>query len=55
MSIEGLGEVKRWLANIDSRAATQKALSIPNEFRAFFGEGDVENGIKENASKFKKN
>lgn len=55
VSVDGLDHLKRWFDRIDSRELTQKALTIPKPFPAFFGKGDIASMEAENAARFKKN
>ena len=52
VSVEGLDNLKAWFDRIDARPATQKALTIPKPFPAFFGKGDEAASQAENASRF---
>ena len=48
-----LENLQRWFKALDERPAIQKALTIPKEFPAFFGKGDIESLEKENSDRFK--
>ena len=52
VSIEGLDNFKAWCDRIDARPATQKAVTIPKPFPAFFGKGDEAKSVAENAARF---
>ena len=52
VSIKGLDNLKAWCDQIDERPATQKALTLPKPFPAFFGKGDEGQSEKENAARF---
>lgn len=52
VSIDGLDKVQAWCDRIDARPATQKAVTIPKPFPAFFGKGDESASQAENASRF---
>ena len=52
VSVEGLIHLKSWFDRIDARTLTQKALTIPEPFPAFFGQGDVAKMEKQNAERF---
>lgn len=52
VSVEGLDHLQAWFARIDARPATQKALTIPKPFPAFFGNGNEAASEAENASRF---
>lgn len=52
VSIEGLEHFKAWCDRIDARPATQKAVTIPKPFPAFFGKGDEDKSVAENAARF---
>ncbi|WP_137166599.1 glutathione S-transferase family protein [Salinimonas lutimaris] len=53
VSVDGLDNLQAWFDRIDKRPATQRALTIPVPFPAFFGQGDVAGQEYENASRFK--
>ncbi len=53
VSVEGLPHLQAWFDRIDKREATQRALSIPKPYWAFFGKGDIEAVERENAARFK--
>ncbi|MCH2207370.1 MAG: glutathione S-transferase N-terminal domain-containing protein [Lentisphaerales bacterium] len=53
VSVEGLSHLQEWFDRIDAREATQRALTIPKAFPAFFGKGDVVAQERENADRFK--
>lgn len=53
VEIEGLDNLQSWLERIDARPATQRAVTIPKPFPAFFGKGDEATSEAENASRFK--
>ncbi|SHG77548.1 glutathione S-transferase family protein [Ferrimonas marina] len=53
VSVEGLPHLQAWFDRIDGREATQRALTIPKPFWAFFGRGDVAAQERENADRFK--
>ena len=53
VSVDGLDHLKAWYDRIDAREATQKALTIPKAFPAFFGKGDVAQAEAANAERFK--
>jgi len=55
VSVDGLDHLQRWFDRIDSRELTQRALTIPKPFPAFFGKGDIASMEAENAARFKKN
>ncbi len=48
-----LTHLQAWFSRIDAREATQRALTIPKAVPAFFGKGDVDAMLKENAARFK--
>ncbi|NET02242.1 MAG: glutathione S-transferase [Sphaerospermopsis sp. SIO1G1] len=52
VEIDGLENLQRWCDRIDARPATQKAVTIPKPFPAFFGQGDEATSQAENASRF---
>jgi GST-like protein len=52
VSVDGLDHLQAWLDRIDARPATQKAVTIPKPFPAFFGKGDEAVSQAENASRF---
>ncbi|MEO1353269.1 MAG: glutathione S-transferase C-terminal domain-containing protein, partial [Cyanobacteria bacterium J06635_15] len=52
VSVEGLDNLKAWCDRIDARPATQKAVTIPKPFPAFFGKGDEAASQAENAARF---
>jgi len=52
LAIDRLDYLKAWFDRIDARPATQKALTIPKPFPAFFGKGDESKSEKENAARF---
>ena len=52
VSIDGLSSLQQWLNRLDERPAIRKALTIPEPYPAFFGEGDVEASQTENAARF---
>ena len=52
VSVDGLDHLQAWLDRIDARPATQKAVTIPKPFPAFFGKGDEAHSQAENASRF---
>lgn len=52
VSIDGLDNLQGWFERIDARPATQKAVTIPKPFPAFFGNGDIATSEAENASRF---
>lgn len=52
VSVEGLTHLQAWFERIDQRPATQRALQLPKPFPAFFGQGDVAESQKQNASRF---
>ena len=54
VSVDGLDHLNRWFETIDERPLTQKALTIPKAFPAFFGKGDINKMEAENAARFKK-
>lgn len=54
VSVEGLDNLNRWFDRIDDRPLTQKALTIPKPYPAFFGKGDIDKHEAENAARFKK-
>ncbi|SDJ85046.1 glutathione S-transferase [Ferrimonas sediminum] len=53
VQVEDLQHLNRWFDEIDARKATQRALTIPKPFWAFFGKGNVEVQERENADRFK--
>lgn len=53
VSVEGLPNLQAWFDRLDEREATQRALTIPKPFWAFFGKGDIEAQERENAERFK--
>lgn len=55
VSIEGLKNLKAWLDRIDNRSKTQKALTIPTDFPAFFGKGNIQKMAAENTKRFEIN
>ncbi|RZM79614.1 glutathione S-transferase family protein [Leptolyngbya iicbica] len=52
VSVDGLDNFQAWCDRIDARPATQKAVTIPKPFPAFFGQGDEAASQAENASRF---
>ena len=52
VSVEGLDNLQAWFDLIDARPKTQKALTIPKPFPAFFGKGDEASSQAENAARF---
>ena len=54
VSVDGLEHLQAWMNRIDDRPLTQKALTIPAPFPAFFGKGDISALEKKNAERFKK-
>ena len=52
VSVDGLDYLQAWFERIDARPATQKAVTIPKPFPAFFGQGDEAASQAENASRF---
>ena len=52
VSVEGLIHLQSWFDRIDQRPLTQKALTIPEPFPAFFGHGDIAKMEKQNAERF---
>jgi GST-like protein len=52
VSVEGLEHLAAWFERLDARPAIQRALQKPKPFPAFFGQGDEERSIEENASRF---
>ena len=52
VSIDGLDRLQAWLERIDARPKTQKAVTIPKPFPAFFGRGDISTSESENAARF---
>ncbi|AFY37631.1 Glutathione S-transferase domain protein [[Leptolyngbya] sp. PCC 7376] len=52
VSIDGLENLQTWFDRIDARPKTQKALTIPKPFPAFFGKGEIASSESENASRF---
>ena len=52
VSVEGLIHLQSWFDRIDKRPLTQKALTIPEPFPAFFGHGDIAKMEKQNAERF---
>ncbi|MBE9155077.1 glutathione S-transferase family protein [Cyanobium sp. LEGE 06113] len=50
--IQGLEHLQAWFDRMDARPATQKAITIPKPFPAFFGQGDEAASQAENASRF---
>ena len=53
VSVDGLTHLQRWLTRLDERPLTQKALCIPEPFPAFYGQGEIDSSIAQNASRFK--
>ncbi len=53
VSVEGLEHLQAWFDRIDQRPATQRALTIPKPYWAFFGKGDIAAQEAENADRFK--
>ena len=53
VSVEGLQHLQAWFDRIDQRPATQRALTIPKPYWAFFGKGDIAAQEAENADRFK--
>lgn len=53
VDVDGLDHLKAWFERIDARPATQRALTLPKPVPAFFGKGDVDAMLKENAARFK--
>jgi GST-like protein len=52
VSVDGLESLKAWFDRMDARPATQKAVTIPKPFPAFFGNGDEATSEAENAARF---
>lgn len=52
VSVAGLDHLQAWFDRIDARPATQKAVTIPKPFPAFFGQGNEAAFEAENASRF---
>lgn len=52
VSVDGLEHLQAWFDRIDARPATQKAITIPKPFPAFFGQGDEAASQVEIASRF---
>ena len=52
VSVDGLDDLQAWFERIDARPKTQKAITIPKPFPAFFGKGDITTSESENASRF---
>jgi len=52
VSVESLDNLQAWFDRIDARPATQKAITIPKPFPAFFGKGDEATSETENAARF---
>ena len=53
VSVAGLDNLQAWFERIDNRPTTQKVITIPKPFPAFFGKGDEASSQAENASRFK--
>ncbi len=53
VSVDGLDHLNAWFERIDGREKTQKALTIPKPFPAFFGKGDIHAAEAANADRFK--
>ena len=53
--VDGLTHLQSWFSRLDARPLTQKALTIPKAFPAFFGKGDIAKMAEENAANFQKN
>jgi GST-like protein len=53
VDVSDLPHLQAWFDRIDWRDATQRALTIPEAVPAFFGQGDVDAMLKENAARFK--
>lgn len=52
VSVEGLEHLQAWFERLDARPAIQRALQLPEPRPAFFGEGDVAEGVTKNAAQF---
>ena len=52
VSIDGLDHLKAWFDRIDARPAVQKALGIPKSVPAFWGHGEDDAFLRENAARF---
>lgn len=52
VSVEGLSNLQAWFDRLDARPAIQRALTLPNPFPAFFGEGDIGASLEQNAARF---
>ena len=50
--VDGLDHLRAWFDRLDARPAIQRALRLPEPRPEFFGEGDVDEGVKNNASQF---
>ena len=53
VDVTGLDHLQAWFERIDARPATQRALTKPKAFPAFFGQGDVALAEAANADRFK--
>lgn len=53
VSVDGLSNLQAWLDRLDARPGFQRALQLPRPFPAFFGKGDVEGAVSENAADFR--
>ena len=52
VSVVGLVHLQAWFKRIDARPLTQKALTIPEPFPAFLGQGDIAADEAKNAARF---
>ena len=53
VDVTGLDNLQAWFDRIDARPATQRALTKPKPFPAFFGKGDLSDAEAMNAERFK--
>lgn len=52
VSVDGLDDLKAWFDRIDARPAVQRALEKPKAVPAFWGKGDDDAFLAENAARF---
>lgn len=53
VDVAGLDHLQAWFERMDARPATQRALTRPKAFPAFFGKGDIVQAQAENAGRFR--
>jgi len=52
VDVSAMPHLQRWLDELDARPGFQVGLTVPNENREFFGEGDVDTMVAKNAARF---